>query len=860
MKKLFSQIFLLLLVIPLGTNLFASHEMGVQITYTCTSACTVEVTLKAYRDCTGSNVIGNNLNWIGVTPGCTPPNAVTPFNANAIFEVTPICPSAPTQCTTPGSLINGIEEYGWTRSYDICSGTPCVYRLVWNDCCRNPAITSLVNAGSQSIYTENTLINTTLATCNNSPQYSNLPMFIACNNTDYDVHQGAYDPDGDSLVYSLGDCFQNAGTPVTYQSGFSASIPMGPSWNVSIDSQTGLLHLDANPGNTVVGVICVMLEEYRNGALIATHQRDIQIATMACPNNTNPSFTGITNLSNGYAVGDDIYICSPSAFCFDVESTDPNTSQNITMFWDQNLPGAVFHQVGNPSAVNSFSSSAALPPAGHFCWTPPGVGTYQTRIRVQDDACPVYGITDKVITIHVGSGLGASATATPTTCPSVDFAASICGVGPFTYTWSGAGGLTGTTQNLSHSYSAPGTYAWQVIVSNGSISDTVTGNVVVGGSPSQASLLSGVSFVAPCVGYLYDTLFGPSGYSSYAWSNGATTQDQIVAIGGIYHLTVSDAIGCTFTDSTELYWAAPDIYGFVEASTGAPLQNQKIYLIEHDTMTQSLFAVDSVWTDSSGYYFFCNVTDTNVFLKAAPLIFDYPNEMPTYADTTLFWNNAIEFYPLSMSPFQHDFSTLFGTNPGGPGFIGGLISQGANKTNGVGDPVPNVRIFLRDRNSGNYLGSRVSNAAGYFSFSNIPLGDYEFAVDVPNVDQMNVPQLRLDNQHQSYDSLDFRLHSTYLELVMPTVAISPALQGYNFAAIPNPFGSKTTLQLTIDVEKEVELLLFDAFGRQIEVLENRHLNAGQYRFDIGNALPNGIYFAKLSIGGNSQTIKLLKMD
>ena len=851
-----------LLLLLLSTEVKGSHVVGAELTYQCVNACTLEVTFRAYRDCSGVMVIGNNITWNGTTPGCTPPPPIGPWSAQLTAEVTPICPSVPTRCTNPSATISGIEEFTWSRNYDICAGTPCIYQLVWSDCCRNSGITSLTNSGSLGLYTENTLVNTTLATCNSSPVYTTLPLFIACEGTDHDIHQGAYDPDGDSLVYSLGACYQSAGTQVAYAIGYSPTAPLGPSWNVTIDPVTGMLHMGANPGNGEVGVICVMIEEYRNGVIIATHQRDIQVTTLACPLNDPATFTAITNLTTGSLVGDHIYLCGPTPFCFDIGTNDINVGQSLVLAWDQNLAGATFSEVGNPSVMDTISGTSALPPAGQFCWTPLGVGTYQFRLRVEDNACPILGPRDKMITIHVGSAFGASATATPTTCPSAYFMASGCGAGPFTFTWSGAGGLTGSTASLSHTYAAPGSYAWQVIVDNGLAADTVTGTVVVGGAPSSASLFTGaIAFASPCSGVVTDTLFGPAGYASYQWSNGATTQDQIVFLGGDYHLTVTDAAGCQFTDSTTLYWAEPDIYGIVDASTGAPLQNQKIYLIEHDTILQALNAVDSVWTDSSGYYYFCNVTDTNVFLKAAPLVFDYPNELPTYADTTLFWNSAIAFTPLTMSPFQHDFSTLFGANPGGPGFIGGLISQGANKTAGVGDPVPNVRIFLRDMNSGMILGSRVTDVNGYFVFNSVPLGDYEFAVDVPNVDELNVPQLTLDAQNMSYDSLDFRLHSTYLELVMtPPVAIVDPSVNFSFGATPNPFGSTTKLALTLEADGLVDLQILDVFGKRVQQLNASVLKAGMHQFEVGADLAAGIYFARLEINGKTEVVKLLKLD
>ncbi|MEZ4685749.1 MAG: hypothetical protein R3B47_06695 [Bacteroidia bacterium] len=49
----------------------------------------------------------------------------------------------------------------------------------------------------------------------------------------------AYDPDGDSLVYSLASCMQGATTPVTYNPGYSPQQPLGATWQASMDPVSG---------------------------------------------------------------------------------------------------------------------------------------------------------------------------------------------------------------------------------------------------------------------------------------------------------------------------------------------------------------------------------------------------------------------------------------------------------------------------------------------------------------------------------------------------------------------------------------------------------------------------------------------
>ncbi|MGB9665509.1 MAG: T9SS type A sorting domain-containing protein [Ignavibacteria bacterium] len=83
---------------------------------------------------------------------------------------------------------------------------------------------------------------------------------------------------------------------------------------------------------------------------------------------------------------------------------------------------------------------------------------------------------------------------------------------------------------------------------------------------------------------------------------------------------------------------------------------------------------------------------------------------------------------------------------------------------------------------------------------------------------------------------------------------------------PNPFNSKTKINFTIsklDFEHEhhlTTLKIFDALGREVEVLFNNYLKAGKYEIEFDAErlnLSTGIYFGQLVIGKNVRSFKLL---
>ncbi len=79
---------------------------------------------------------------------------------------------------------------------------------------------------------------------------------------------------------------------------------------------------------------------------------------------------------------------------------------------------------------------------------------------------------------------------------------------------------------------------------------------------------------------------------------------------------------------------------------------------------------------------------------------------------------------------------------------------------------------------------------------------------------------------------------------------------------PNPFNPSTTIDFSIPSifsgsSTNVKLSVFDILGREVDVLVNKEMAAGNYsvKFDAQN-FPSGIYIYKLSAGINSKTLKM----
>lgn len=392
----------------------ASHYMGVDITYECNpggnNPCAYRIHHKTYFDCSTYSS-GNPAPSISFNPTSATssfcysyPTDISGWVFVSTGEVTPICPTTSTKCTWSSATINGVREVYYYDDYDFCSvGAGCVFNITWYNCCRNYSITS--GAGGNGIYTGSTEIDPGLTPCNNSPIFNNKPVPYLCLNQNYTFNQGAFDPDGDSLSYAIITCFQNTSSIVTYNSGYSATSPLGPSCALSIDPVTG--DITMYPTTIEIGVMCVEVTEWRNGIEIGTVVRDMQITVINCGANDLPVCQGIDGTGNFQAT-----ICANQTICFTLPTVDADSaSQNMKFYWNQTISNMTFT---DPSATQ-IDTLTGINPVASVCWTPTmaDLGSNFFLITLQDDNCPLIGMNQYTIEIIVEDTASAACSVLP---------------------------------------------------------------------------------------------------------------------------------------------------------------------------------------------------------------------------------------------------------------------------------------------------------------------------------------------------------------------------------------------------------------------------------------------------------------
>ncbi len=84
--------------------------------------------------------------------------------------------------------------------------------------------------------------------------------------------------------------------------------------------------------------------------------------------------------------------------------------------------------------------------------------------------------------------------------------------------------------------------------------------------------------------------------------------------------------------------------------------------------------------------------------------------------------------------------------------------------------------------------------------------------------------------------------------------------------VPNPFNRRAVISYSLPAEAEVDLRVIDRGGRVVTTLASGRQPAGRYRvtWNLDSRaraeLANGVYFYRLTAGGNTATRKMVKME
>lgn len=253
--------------------LSATHNRAGEITYRHIAGLTYEVTITTY---TKESSVAADRCSLTVSWGDNTTSVLNRINGPTGLSCGPGIGMGVSLVDANDVKLN---IYRGTHTYPSAG----IYIISMEDPNRNGGVSNIPGSISVPFYIQTTLVINPILGPNNSVQLLNPPIDDACLNQPYIHNPGAFDPDGDSLVFTLVNCRGAGG--IEFQTTYAPNLVQDP---VNINPLTGDLEWNV-PKNVGQYNFAIMISEFRktpNGqySLISQVTRDLQITVGQCSN------------------------------------------------------------------------------------------------------------------------------------------------------------------------------------------------------------------------------------------------------------------------------------------------------------------------------------------------------------------------------------------------------------------------------------------------------------------------------------------------------------------------------------------------------------------------------------------------
>jgi len=388
-KSILSSLLALVFVLGFGESAQASHALGAELTYECLGNGEYRIRLAFFRDCGGTVSIGTVNTEVEISSSCfntsvdltlLPPTQYGPPFDQFLedYEIPIYCQAS--NCGSGSNAFPGIQEivFEGTVTLPDCND----YTFSYAENARSASIETILTPGTEDIYVE-AFLNSVAAPCNSSPQFDLPARGIICLGQNNVMIHTATDFDGDDLVYSLYTPLAGPNDPVNYQAGYSFTSPVNNNYLNLVDGEVSIW-----PTEQIVTILGIKVEEYRNGILIGSVMRDMQVTVVQnCPQNPAGNFEtdGIVGFDS-----DSILICTSDTITIEVILTNTIPGRNYALAAGNlsDFPGATLTTEPDPNNPGSV--------IGHFTWAPnlSNINSQSLIFQAFDDNCPIVGYSN----------------------------------------------------------------------------------------------------------------------------------------------------------------------------------------------------------------------------------------------------------------------------------------------------------------------------------------------------------------------------------------------------------------------------------------------------------------------------------
>ncbi|MBP7532890.1 MAG: DUF2012 domain-containing protein [Chitinophagales bacterium] len=448
-----------------------------------------------------------------------------------------------------------------------------------------------------------------------------------------------------------------------------------------------------------------------------------------------------------------------------------------------------------------------------------------------------------------------------------------------TYTWDFGDGTTSDQINPIHTFATNGMYQVCLTITNAdaSCTDTRCKEVYLGNMPPPPPTDGCHAFYhayhpeGNLLEWHFDNASWGEDIINWEWDfgDGTTAQGQnqthTYEANGNYLVCLSitnDSATCTNTychtihigndepPLTELH----NIGGKVTNADGSLAQYALVYLVRYNNIGGGMLLatdVQVIMPEDEGEYKFQNIPTGNYLVKAAlmPLDVNYANNLPTYYLSANIWSEAVTI-ELNEDLEQIDIQLIAGSNPGGPGFVSGLITEGAGRADA---PIATEGLtVMLTTETGTPIAYTFTNADGTFSLANLPYGTYQVWVDVPGMYQQPYT-ITITPAQSQINNVSLSVSQT------ATATVEPELN-YTLSINPNPTNNYATVDVSFETPTGFVAYMYDLSGKIVtQIVESQANTQHHLTINVAN-LPAGTYIFEMQVKGQSAIKqKMLKM-
>tara|TARA_Y100000739_G_scaffold222958_1_gene225154 strand:+ start:1255 stop:2634 length:1380 start_codon:yes stop_codon:yes gene_type:complete len=284
----------------------------------------------------------------------------TSGNWNYLFNSTVNYDSTSGNFLSTVQTVYGVEVYTFNDTI-VLPGNG-YYAIRWSECCRNGAIINMSSPLQESMKLL-TYITVDSVTPNSSPSYLTPPVAYLPIHTIWQYNPLPFDPDGDSLSWSIEIPLDDNGAVNGYEF-LSDSIYSDSNAVFSLDSVTGSLSWSAS----LVGHFSAsfVISEFRNGLKIGEMRRDMQFIVTPDTSNSMPNISNMQTVPTNTGGYPYVKINPGQNYQLHLLANDADPNDVLTM----DAYGESFSLATSPSNLSVVNTGNGNEIQGTFSWTP----------------------------------------------------------------------------------------------------------------------------------------------------------------------------------------------------------------------------------------------------------------------------------------------------------------------------------------------------------------------------------------------------------------------------------------------------------------------------------------------------------